>query len=160
MALSASQDLLVQSDWRGVDLRSLIRSQLAHLDDLVGTRIKLGDVSVRVSPAAAQTLGMALHELATNAAKHGALSVPAGTVHITWSVVEEAPAQRFIMRWTEQGGPPVQQPSRLGFGHTVMKSAVEHGLDADVCLEYERAGVQWSINAPVDAIISIDRTSS
>ena len=154
LALGASQDLLVQSNWRGVDLNRLIRSQLAHLDDLVGTRVVLGDEPLCILPAAAQTLGMALHELATNAAKYGALSVPEGTVRITWSLAEEGPAQRFMMRWTEHGGPRVQRPSRTGFGHTVIKGAVEHGLDGDVHLDYLQAGLEWTVNALASAVVA------
>jgi PAS domain S-box-containing protein len=91
VALGASQELLVESDWRGVDLNRLIRSQSAHIDDVVGPRIVLSGPRLCVLPAASQTLGMALHELATNAAKYGALSVPNGTVRITWCSSRPAP---------------------------------------------------------------------
>jgi PAS domain S-box-containing protein len=154
LALGASQDLLVQGDWRGVDLNLLVRSQLAHLDDLVGTRVVLDDEPLCLLPAAAQTLGMALHELATNAAKYGALSVPEGTVRITWSLFEEKPVQRFVMQWSERGGPRVQRPTRKGFGHTIIKAAIEHGLDAAVRIEYAQAGFEWCVNAPATAVVA------
>jgi two-component sensor histidine kinase len=154
LALGASQDLLVESDWRGVDLAGLIRSQLGHLDDLVGTRVVFDGKPLCLLPAAAQTLGMALHELATNAAKFGALSIPEGRVQITWSLIEEGATQRFVMRWTERGGPQVRRPSRSGFGYTVIKGAVEHGLAADVQLEYAKAGFVWALNAPASAVVA------
>jgi len=152
LALGASQDLLVESNWRGVDLTSLIRSQLAHLDDVAGTRVIVSGEAVCMLPSAAQSLGMALHELATNAAKYGALSVPTGNVAITWSL--ERQTQRFIMRWIERGGPRVEQPRRVGFGQTVIKGAVELGLDAAVQLDYRQAGVEWTLQAPAASVIA------
>jgi len=154
VALGASQDLLVESDWRGVDLDSLVRSQLTHLGDLVKDRVALVGKPLCVLPAASQTLGLALHELATNAARCGALSVPEGRVRIMWSLTGEHPAQRFVMLWTEHGGPKVeQQPNRAGFGHIVITGAVERGLDADVQLDYEQDGVAWRVNAPSSAVV-------
>jgi two-component sensor histidine kinase len=82
LALSASQDLLAKNKWKGVHLDKLARSQLAHFNDLIGTRIKMRGPPLLVSASAAQTLGMALHELATNAGKYGALSDDAGRVHL------------------------------------------------------------------------------
>jgi PAS domain S-box-containing protein len=154
VALGASQDLLVESDWRGVDLDSLVRSQLAHLGDLVKNHVTLVGKPLCVSPAAAQTLGLALHELATNAARDGALSVPEGRVRIMWSLTGAHPDQRFEMLWTEIRGPKVQQqPNRTGFGHTVITDAVERGLDADVQIDYAQDGAAWRINAPASAVV-------
>jgi len=152
LALGASHDLLVESNWRGVDLNSLIRSQLAHLDDVTGSRVILCGEAICVLPGAAQTLGMALHELATNAAKYGALSVRGGNVQLTWWL--EQPAQRFGMRWIEQGGPRVERPSRAGYGQTVIKGAVEIGLDATVQLGFGPDGVEWAVQAPAVSVIA------
>jgi len=80
--LSASQDLLIKSDWHGIEMSELIKAQLYHFKDLIGTRILFGGPSVRLTAAGAQAMGMALHELATNAAKHGSLSTSDGTVRI------------------------------------------------------------------------------
>jgi len=153
-ALGASQELLVEHDWRGVDLNGLIRSQLGHFDHLLGSRIVSTGQPLLLSPAAAQTLGMALHELATNAAKYGALSIPSGTVRITWALEGVNPARRFVMRWTEQFGPEVQAPRRTGFGHIVITDIAEQGLDADVHLEYATAGIEWILNASATAVLA------
>src|SRR5208337_1661953 len=85
-ALAAAQDLLVRSEWKGVDLGELVHSQLAHFKDLAGTRIALTGPPLLISASAAQTIGMALHELATNAGKYGALTTRDGRVEVEWSL--------------------------------------------------------------------------
>src|SRR5262249_54865563 len=83
-ALSANQDLLVRNEWQGVDVEELVRAQLAHFDDLVGSRIAVHGPKLRLNAAAAQAIGLTLHELATNAGKYGALSTDKGHVHVRW----------------------------------------------------------------------------
>jgi two-component sensor histidine kinase len=90
---------------------------------------------VVVTPAAAQTLGMALHELGTNAVKYGALSNEGGVVNVTWDVSRGADP-RFRLKWIERGGPPPPQPGHRGFGTTVLTEMAELGLDAKISLEY------------------------
>src|SRR5262249_7908976 len=109
-ALAANQDLLVRNEWQGVDVEDLVRTQLAHFADLVGSRITAHGAPVRLNAAAAQAIGLALHELATNAGKHGALSVDAGHVDLGWRLDGDI----FAMNWTESKGPPVSQPKRRG----------------------------------------------
>ena len=152
-ALAASQDLIVQSDWRGVWLSDLIRSQLRHLDALVGTRIRFEGPPLRISPSAAQTLGMALFELATNAVKYGALSNARGTVSVQWFLVGESDSE-FRLSWQEQDGPAVHSPGQSGFGTDVMVEMVEHALDAAVRLDYDPMGVSWRVSAPTKAVIA------
>jgi PAS domain S-box-containing protein len=151
--LAASQELLVQGDWRGVDLDQLVRSQLAHLEDLVDRRITLQGQPVRVSPAAAHTVGMVVHELATNAAKHGSLSNLTGTVRLTWSLSGAGDDACFKMTWVERGGPSVVPPASEGFGHSVMVRTMEHALDAKATLCYPPEGIEWRISAPASAIL-------
>ena len=99
-ALAAHQDLLLQQDWHGIVLEDLVRTQLAHFQDMIDKRIMIRGPSLMVTAAASQTLGMALHELATNASKYGALSAASGRVDITWSLsAGDAAAQRFVMWW-------------------------------------------------------------
>lgn len=112
--LAASQDLLVRSQWKGVKLTDLVTSQLAHYQHLIGGRIRISGLPVRISASAAQNLGMALHELATNAAKYGALSGDAGDVSIDWGVTPAG--DTFTITWTESGGPPVDRARSQGAG--------------------------------------------
>jgi two-component sensor histidine kinase len=101
----------------------------------------------RLSPAAAQGIGMALHELATNASKYGALSNEVGRVHISWQVAN-APSPTFTMRWLEEGGPKVVTPSRRGFGQMVIGRMVESAVDGTVEIDYRESGVSWKLSAP------------
>ena len=153
-SLAASQDLLVKSAWRGVDLEDLIRSQLAHLGDLIGVRIALHGPPLSITASAAQTIGMALHELSTNASKYGALSSALGRVEIAWSLkLPEDGLERFAMEWRESGGPPVTAPDHEGFGSIVVSQMVRMSLDADVVLQFARDGVVWSLECLSDSIL-------
>ena len=148
-ALAMSQDLLIKNEWQGTDLTELVRAQLAHFKDLFDTRVVLAGPPVRLSPAATQTIGMALHELATNAGKYGALSNTDGHVEINWRVYEpERGKQRFSMNWIESGGPPVFAPARRGFGSTVVDFMARMGLSADVQLDYASSGLHWCLDCP------------
>ena len=151
--LAASQELLVQSDWHGADLDRLIRSQLTHLDDLVDRRIFLEGHSIRVSAAAAHTIGMVMHELSTNAAKYGSLSNRTGEVRITWCLEGTGDDARFAMAWVERNGPSVVPARRKGFGHSVMVRTVEHAFDAEVELNYLPEGIEWRLSAPASAVL-------
>ena len=144
--LAASQDLLVKTEWLGVEVADLVTAQLAHFKDLIGTRVLLDGPPARLKPAAAQGIGMALHELATNAAKYGALSTGEGRVHITWRVVARNPA--FFMSWLEEGGPKVVSPIRKGFGQMVIGRLVEAAVEGTEKLEYPESGFSWSLSAP------------
>ena len=152
-SLAASQDVIVKSDWKGADIADLIRSQLAHFQELIDTRIVLAGKPLQISPAAAQTLGMALHELATNASKYGALSNSTGRIFIAWHLsVGEGGEQRFEIDWTERDGPAVTAPMRRGFGTTVIETMARGGLSANVRLEYRSAGVEWHLDCPADHV--------
>jgi PAS domain S-box-containing protein len=143
-ALAANQDLLVQTKWRGVDVDDLVRAQLAHFSDLVGYRISLNGPKQRLNGVAAQAIGMALHELATNAGKYGALLTNAGRVDIVWRVDGDV----FKMGWIERHGPPVKPPARRGFGSTVIEAMAKRAVDGEVQLEYDPAGVVWHLTCP------------
>jgi PAS domain S-box-containing protein len=148
--LAASHDLLVKSDWRGVDTADLVRSQLAHFGDLVGTRVTWDGPLLWLRPAAAQTIGMALRELATNAAKYGALSSAEGSIRIEWDIVGSDRDACFRMRWSERGGPVPEPPTKRGFGHTVMVEMIKHALDAGVRLDFPSSGAVWELVAPLE----------
>lgn len=153
-ALAASHDLLAQSEWRGVDIDALMRSQLAHFSDLIGARIVLDGPHLMLSPRASQSIGMAVHELATNSSKYGALSGPDGRVTVTWRLEQDddCPGASFILIWSERDGPPVAVPSRRGFGHKVL-TAPEFELDANVQLDYAPAGLSWRMVCRAAAVL-------
>jgi two-component sensor histidine kinase len=96
-ALSANQELLVRGEWKGVETEDLVRAQLSHFADLIGSRISAQGPKLRVRAAGAQAIGLALHELATNAGKYGALSTDTGRVDIRWGTDGDA----FTMSWVE-----------------------------------------------------------
>ncbi|MBL8769850.1 MAG: PAS domain S-box protein [Phenylobacterium sp.] len=152
-ALAASQDLLVQTEWNGASLSALIRSQLLHFSDLVGQRILLDGPDIDLPPAAAQSLGMALHELATNAAKYGALSNDVGRVAISWRLAQVDGQPWFSMAWIESGGPPVRPPGRRGFGARVAGVMIERALAGKVSLDFAPTGVTWTLGCPA-ALVS------
>src|SRR5712675_2097218 len=140
-ALAANQDLLVRNEWQGVDLKDLVHAQLAHFADLVGSRIAVDGPRLRMNAAAAQAIGLALHELATNAAKYGAVSVDAGRVDVRWRLEGD----NFVMSWIERSGPPVSPPERRGFGSTVVDSMAKLSVGGAVQLDYAPSGVTWRL---------------
>jgi two-component sensor histidine kinase len=143
-ALAANQDLLVRNEWQGVDVEDLVRAQLAHFADLVGSRITVHGPPVRLNAAAAQAIGLALHELSTNAGKYGALSVDAGCVDVCWHLDGNV----FAMTWTECSGAPVSPPERCGFGTRVIASMVKQTVNGEVQLDYAPSGVVWNLTCP------------
>jgi PAS domain S-box-containing protein len=151
-ALAASHDLLVKNEWKNVELGELVRSQLAHFDDLIGTRIDLKGPELRVSAAAAQTIGMTMHELATNAGKYGALSNGAGRLEIEWSLRAGGASDIFAISWRESGGPLVAAPARRGFGSTVISRMAGESLDAEVELKFEPEGLSWRLECPAPEV--------
>ncbi|HYC65294.1 MAG TPA: HWE histidine kinase domain-containing protein [Reyranellaceae bacterium] len=163
-ALAQLQDLLVAGARGGVELGALVRSQLtpfaAVADAKSGAadhdaRVTMQGPQVRLRPEAANAVGMALHELATNATKYGALSVPQGWVSIAWRF-ETGPmgSRRFRLGWREGGGPAVTAPERRGFGYSVITGVVASTLDAKVTMEFPASGALWQVDAP--ASIALD----
>jgi PAS domain S-box-containing protein len=143
-ALSANQDLLVRNEWNGVGIEDLVRAQLAHFADLIGSRIGVRGPKLRFTAASAQAIGLALHELATNAGKYGALFADKGRVDISWGIVGDT----FTISWTEREGPPLSAPKRRGFGTIVMETMAERSVDGKVDLEYAPSGLTWRLTCP------------
>lgn len=143
--LAASQDLLVENQWQGVEVAKLVRSQLAHLRDLLDQRVLLDGPHLHLKPAAAQGIGMALHELATNAGKYGALSNADGRVLISWGLSAEK--SLFSMSWVEELGPAVDPPSHKGFGQKVIENMVEAAVDGTTHIDYGPTGFTWKLDA-------------
>ncbi len=149
-ALARAHDLLVKQDWRGVPLLELIEVQVEPFADM-DIRIDAEGPSLSLNPSAAQHIALALHELANNAAKYGALSNRDGSVEIRWSVdpVGTSP-RRLHMTWQELGGPPVAVPERRGFGTFVIEKMVAAGLNGAAALTFDPAGVRWTLDVPAE----------
>lgn len=146
-ALSRSHDLLVQEEWHSAGLRELVRSQLGHYIDRNESQISIEGAPVHLKPEAAQSLGLALHELAVNAAKYGALSTPKGHVDVIWEE-NEKPGNGIVIRWIERGGPKVEQPKKHGFGTMAIQRNLSRSLEADVDLSFANEGVSCTITVP------------
>jgi PAS domain S-box-containing protein len=149
-ALARAQDHLVTAGANGIDLERLIRTQLGHCGDLLGSRITLDGPSLPLAGAAAEPLAMAFHELSTNAAKYGAISDPRGTVAIRWS----CDGDTVTLEWTERGGPPVAAPLRVGFGSKIIGPVLEQRLDGAVAVEFAAEGLSWRLTCPRGALIA------
>ncbi|EAU43340.1 two component sensor kinase [Fulvimarina pelagi HTCC2506] len=149
-SLARSAELLSNQGWESVELSALIENQLAAFG-IQTKRIRYDGPRLRVNASIAQTIGLALHELATNAAKYGALSVEDGFVRITWSY-----ADKFEMEWRESGGPPVKKPSRSGFGTLVTQKMTARGLGGSASMSFEETGVVWSLEAPPESAEPVD----
>ena len=148
-ALATSHDLLVQESWYGVPLSELVRSQLGHYLDRAGTQVSFDGPPVVLKPEASQSLGLALHELATNAAKYGALSVPDGHISIAWKRMPASEGHGIQICWDEENGPKVQPPKQRGFGSMVIEQNLTRALDAEVTLGFAPDGVRCRIVIPV-----------
>lgn len=143
-SLALNQDILVNRNWGEVPLAELVQRQLAFVSEQAD-RIEADGPDISVKPKGAEIIGMALHELATNALKHGALSNPDGKVTIRWQYVEDDRA--LSIEWRESDGPAVVSPTRSGFGMQLIDWVPRHGLDADVMLEYNPDGLVWSLTS-------------
>jgi PAS domain S-box-containing protein len=149
-ALAASQDLLVQGRSGGARLDQLVRQQLAAFAEN-GVGLKVTGPAVTISASVTQTLGLALHELATNAAKYGAWSTPGGRIDVRWHLSDDT-ERKLHLAWTEHGGPPVQVPRRKGFGHIVFEQMVAQSANGDVAIDYSPGGLRWILSLPIATV--------
>ena len=154
-AFAETHDLLVTGDWHGADIRDLIRTHLAPFHTLDDESVIIAGPEVKLNPKAAEQIGLALHELGTNAVKHGALSVPTGLVTIRWDL-ETDQAHDSVLRitWKEAGGPRVEQPQRQGFGDIVLTEIVPASLRGTALLEFEPEGVKWVLLVPSNSVLA------
>ncbi|MCQ8780856.1 sensor histidine kinase [Mangrovibrevibacter kandeliae] len=148
-SLARSADLLAGHEWEGAALADLVAMQLNAFGGRRNEQVVMSGPALCISPAAAQTIGLALHELATNAAKYGALSVEGGHVSVEWSL-----AENFRLVWRETNGPPVTPPKRSGFGTLVTQRMTARGLGGTVDMDYAASGVVWTLTAPLDAVVA------
>lgn len=159
-SLASMHDLLVAQEWRGAPLRELIRAQLEPFVSSDSDSVDLQGPDLDVGAAAAQHLALAIHELATNSSKYGALSAPGGRVVLGWEATRtDGDAKSFRMRWTEHGGPPVQRSERRGFGSFVLERMVGAGLGGESKLDYAPDGLVWTLTTG-DAGFLLDSVAS
>ena len=154
-ALSTVHNVLVEDSWEGGSLRQVIERALAPhlLAELDAERFRLDGPDGRVHPKVATTLAMALHELMTNAAKYGALSVPEGRVGVDWSVTsDEAGTEHLGLTWRERGGPPVAPPARKGFGSRLIERQLPMEFGGQAAITYDPAGVVCRLDIPLTAL--------
>jgi PAS domain S-box-containing protein len=147
-ALANVHSLFARSRWTGAELGSLIRQELSPYSSAGEGRTLIDGPTVILDPDQAQTIAVALHELATNAAKYGALSVGTGRVRVEWSHSAGAD-RRLVLRWTEAGGPPLKPPTRKGFGTHVMETMIRRHEGGDVRLNWHAEGLVCEIALPV-----------
>ena len=153
-ALAYSHDLLVQHDWQGATLEELLRVQLAPFGGIDGTKIVIQGPEVFLTPPTMQSLGLIMHELATNATKHGALSSPSGKVAIAWT---RDPSDNGIrLNWQEQGGPPVGQPKRKGFGQVVFER-IGASLDGSISVDFRPDGFVCDVTIAANNLLAANK---
>jgi PAS domain S-box-containing protein len=156
IALSKTHDVLTRQHWEGADVREVIDQAIAAYRGQSGAgRFRIDGPELILQPKAALALSLALHELATNAAKYGALSNHTGGIDIEWKVTPQP--RRFRLRWAETGGPKVEPPGRRGFGSRLVERGLSQDLAGDVRLDFATDGVMCSIDAPLHEVAGAAR---
>ncbi len=145
LALAQTHSRLAEANWSGVSLETMLRDELAPYRGDGGASITLAGPPVTLPPSIAVMLGVAFHELATNASKHGALSTKAGKIDVSWVIRDDA----LVARWVESGGPPVREPKHAGFGRMLLERAVPAALSCAVSLQFAPGGVNYEIVTPL-----------
>jgi PAS domain S-box-containing protein len=141
-ALAKLHDLFVQSRWNGAELSRIAAQELAPYVGEGKMRSRIDGPHVMLEPTTAQAIGVTLHELVTNAAKYGSLSVPKGQVAVSWI---RAPDKHIILRWSESGGPVVNKPTHQGFGTSVIERMIQHQLKGEIHLDWRPEGLECEI---------------
>jgi two-component sensor histidine kinase len=144
-ALANVHSLFVATRWIGAELSTIARQELAPYSKTGETRVRIGGPEVLLEPNAAQAIAVTLHELATNVAKYGSLSVSNGQIELNWSHQDDG---RLNLRWTEMGGPPVRAPTRRGFGGRIIKQMISQ-LKGEMRLDWLAEGLVCEITLRV-----------
>lgn len=148
-ALSRAHTILSQSRWHGADLRGLVDEELAPYRAGNADKIKTAGPEILLQPASAQTLALALHELATNAAKYGALSTMPGKLELTWQMSDG----KLVLDWNETGGPATKPPSANGFGTRIIVASIERQLRGFIAFDWRREGLRCVISVPLSSTV-------
>lgn len=150
---AASHDLLTHWNWKDVPLDQLVRGQLEVFVQWPSPQVDADGPSVKLDAASAQALGLALHELATNSTKYGALSIGSGHIKISWSRKSNGQSEPLLdVAWLETGGPEVVMPTRRGFGSFVIEQMASASLSGEACIEYRPQGIVWRISFPYPGV--------
>lgn len=148
MALAKTHNLLTRSHWKSVSLRDMLAAELSPYGDEGKQRFSIVGADVLLTPKQALALGLGFHELATNAAKYGALSVPdGGLVEVSWEAC--TPDGELEIKWSESGGPTVEKPSTRGFGSRLIERGLQSELDAQVKFEFRPQGIRCLMRIPL-----------
>lgn len=157
-AMGTSHSLLTRYRWEGASLREIVMQTMAPYQSDATSRIEIAaEHDAVLRPKATLALSLALHELATNAAKYGALSVPGGRVRLDWRL--NGRPGPLTLRWRESGGPPVQEPSRRGFGRHLIESNLSYEIDGLVRLNFPTTGVEFDVTVPWDQVMSCEQSA-
>lgn len=151
MALSRTHNLLLERHWTGASLRDLVLLELLPYGG-EHPRYSITGPDIQVSPKQALALGLGFHELATNAAKHGAFATPSGNVEVKWGVDDTGGRGTLWLAWQEHGGPPVEPPTQRGFGSRLIERGLRSELQAEVTLTFDPQGVRFELRAPIEEL--------
>jgi two-component sensor histidine kinase len=141
-ALANVAELFAESRWKGADLHTLVTQELSPFCQQGSMPCRVQGPNLMLEPKIAQAIALTLHELATNAAKYGALSAPDGHLHVEWSLTEK---NRVVLRWTETGGPPVEPPTWEGFGTQLMQAMIGGQLQSTINFDWRAEGLACEI---------------
>jgi len=147
-SLAQTHAILIDKEWQGADLTEVVRTEMGPYGD----RVSIEGPSLMLTAKAAQNFALSLHELATNAAKYGALSNQSGRVHISWSVGKPNGRHQFMFRWQERGGPRVTPPTGKGFGSAVLEQVMAEYFEAPPQIEFAADGVGYEVVGSLEAI--------
>lgn len=154
-SLSLAHDVLTRDNWIGATLAEIAERALGAFSSGAGQRFVIEGPEVRMAPRLTLAFTMALHELATNAVKYGALSNDRGQVRLTWAIANGAHPARLHLRWEETGGPTVTAPPRRGFGSRLIERALAAELDGTAEIAYRPSGVLFTLDAPLPDAVPI-----
>jgi two-component sensor histidine kinase/PAS domain-containing protein len=150
--LAKTNDLLTSANWKGALLRDVLRNELDPYQDPLRQRIRLRGPEIELKPGAVLALGLAIHEMATNATKYGSLSATEGRVSVMWAITGGA-NPLLLVEWVESGGPPVKPPERQGFGTKLIQRGLAQQLGGEIKLDFAPAGVRCVITFPIQAVV-------
>jgi two-component sensor histidine kinase len=158
-ALASAHDLLTEERWEGANIRNIALGALEPLAPNLNSRVLIEGEDLQLNPQVAVSLSMAFHELATNAAKYGALSNSQGQVDLCWRIAGDG-APRLVIEWRERDGPRVMTPEHKGFGTRMISRVIGSNMRGKVDLRFEPDGVRCTIDAPLEGVTRTSNAST